>query len=442
MASIQPLIKIEAKNKNPKKVISSGVIVMVVFFLGLGGIASFMPFGGAVIAPGTVKVSQEKKTVQHLEGGIVEKILVREGDKVKKDDVLVRLRSSNIKANVALIRGRLAAKTVEAARLEAQMNFRNSFSVPKDIPGDVAHLDEIISTEKDIFSQAKKSLNSQIEIQKTRIKQFEEKISGAEKELESNREIISSFEEELAAKIPLMQERYIDKSQILTLKRMLAERKGQEARLLQVMAESRESIEELNLSVKTLENRYREEAVNNLGKARDEIFQLGRQLSPQMDADERLDIRAPVSGTVINMQIHSENGGIVRPGVPVLDIVPENAELIVEAGLRQDMITKVHLGQTTRVQLAAFNRVTTPPVNGVVSYISADSVEQHLPNGAVSHSYIIHVKVDKSLLEKHGAWLSPGMPATCFVETEKRTFLQYLLEPIMLNIDHSLKETL
>lgn len=431
-----------APDQKAGKIIKAGLIVIALFFAGLGGIAAFFPFGGAVITPGVVKISQEKKSVQHLEGGIVDQILVKEGDRVKKDDILIRLRSSNVKASVALLKGRLATKMVEAARLEAQMAFKNSFETPAELPGNVPHLNEIIKTEKDIFTQARNSLNSQIDIQKTRINQHKEKISGSEKELEANKEIISSYEEELNAKLPLLNEKYIDKSQILTIKRMIAERKGLEAKLIQQIAESKESIEELNLSVKTLQNKYREDAVNNLGKARDEIFQIGKQLSPQLDADERLDIRAPVAGTVINLEIHSENGGIVKPGAPILDIVPDDAELIVEGSLRQDKITQVHLGQNTRVQLAAFNRITTPPVNGKVSYISADSVLQKLPNGATNQSYLIHVRIDRQDLEKIGAWLAPGMPATCYVETEKRTFLQYLLEPIMLNIDSSLRETL
>lgn len=436
------IIKKYDQENNPKRVIYIGATVILFFFVGLGGVAAFMPFGGAVIAPGTVKISQEKKTVQHLEGGIVDQILVKEGDAVKQGSILIRLSSSSVKSSVSLLKGRLASKNIEASRLQAQMNFNKEFSLPKELPSDVPRIDEIIATERAIFNQSRKSVNSRIEIQKARIKQFEEKIDGANKEILSNKEIIASIDEELKAKVPLMEEKYIDKSQILTLRRMNSERKGQEARLLQVIAESRENIQELKLSIQSLENAYREEAVQNLAKVREEIFQIEKQLAPQLDIDERLNIRAPLSGTVINLQIHSENAGVIRPGMPILDIVPENAELIIECSLRQDMITRVKIGQETRVQLGAFNRITTPPVNGSVSYISADTVVQRLPSGAETHAYMLNVKVDKDTLEKNKVWLSPGMPATCFIQTEKRTFLKYLMEPILLNLDHSLRETL
>ncbi|MBF0228190.1 MAG: HlyD family type I secretion periplasmic adaptor subunit [Desulfamplus sp.] len=426
----------------PARVIVAGLFVILIFFGGLGGVAAYLPFSGAVIAPGIVKVSQEKKTVQHLEGGIVSQILVKEGDRVKQGDVLIKLKSSQVTASVALLKGRLAAKMIEAERLEAQRDFKKNFSPPTDLPSDVPDLDKKILAETKLFEKTKLSLESRISSLETRTRQLQEKIEGTQNELRSNQEIIRSFEEEIRAKAPLAQERYMDKAQLLTLRRQLAQQKGEQGRLEQVIAESKVSIEEIKFSILSLENDYRQQAATELSRVKDEIFQISMQLSPQLDADERLSIRAPATGIVINLAIHSEHGGVIRPGEPLLYIVPENADLIIESQLRQDMITKVYLDQATKVQLAAFNRITTPPMQGFVSYISADSVEQRFPTGQVTSSYIIHVKVPKTELEKHSVWLSPGMPATCFIETEQRTFLHYLMEPILLNFDSSLRETL
>ncbi|MBF0111317.1 MAG: HlyD family type I secretion periplasmic adaptor subunit [Desulfamplus sp.] len=426
----------------PGIIIFAGFIVILIFFGGLGGVAAYLPFSGAVIAPGIVKVSQEKKIVQHLEGGIVSHILVKEGDRVNKGDVLIKLKSSQVTSSVALLKGRLASKMIEAQRLEAQRDFKKSFIVPKDLPDDVPDLDTKILAETKLFEKTKLSLESRISSLDTRTRQIQEKIQGTQNELKSNQEIIRSFEEEIRAKAPLAEGRYMDKAQLLTLKRQLAQQKSEQGRLEQVIAESKVSIEEIKFSILSLENDYRQQAATELSRVNDEIFQLSMQLSPQLDADERLSIRAPATGIVINLAIHSENGGVIRPGEPLLSIVPDNADLIIEAHLRQDMITKVYLDQETKVQLAAFNRITTPPMQGFVSYISADSVEQKLPTGQISSAYIIHVKVTKDELEKNEVWLSPGMPATCFIETEQRTFLQYLMEPILLNFDQSLRETL
>lgn len=426
----------------PAKIIVAGLFVILVFFGGLGGVAAYLPFSGAVIAPGIVKVSQEKKTVQHLEGGIVSQILVKEGDRVKQGDVLIKLKSSQVTSSVTLLKGRLASKMVEAERLEAQRDFKKRFTPPANLPDDVADLDKKILAETKLFEKIRLSLESRISSLEARSRQIQEKIQGTQNELDSNQEIIRSFEEEIRAKAPLAAERYMDKAQLLTLKRQLAQQKGERGRLEQVVAESKVSIEDIKFSILSLENDYRQQAATELSRIKDEIFQISMQLSPQLDADERLSIRAPVTGIVINLAIHSEKGGVIRPSEPLLDIVPENADLIIESQLRQDKITQVYLDQKTKVQLGAFNRITTPPMEGFVSYISADSVTQRLPTGQVTSSYIIHVKVPKGELQKNKVWLSPGMPATCFIEMEKRTFLYYLMEPILLNIDNSLRETL
>ncbi len=432
----------ESYQPKPNKIIVAGMLVILIFFVGLGGVAAYLPFSGAVIAPGIVKVSQEKKTVQHLEGGIVSKIFVKEGDKVNKGDVLIKLKSSQVTSSVALLKGRLASKMIEAERLEAQRDLRKSFTAPTDLPDDVPDLDKKVLAETKLFEKTKLSLESRIASLEARIRQTQEKIQGAQNELKSNQDIIRFFEEEIRAKAPLAEGRYMDKAQLLTLKRQLAMQKGEQGRLEQIISESKVSIEEIKFSILSLENDYRQQAATELSKVKDEVFQISMQLSPQLDADDRLSIRAPATGVVINLAIHSEDGGVIRSGEPLLDIVPENADLIIESHLRQDMITKVYLDQETKVQLAAFNRITTPPMKGIVSYISADSVEQRLPTGQVTSAYIIHVKVPKSELDKHEVWLSPGMPATCFIETEQRTFLQYLMEPILLNFDQSLRETL
>ncbi len=426
----------------PGRIIFVGLLVIVLFFGGLGGLAAYMPFSGAVITPGVVKVSHEKKTVQHLEGGIVDQILVREGDTVRQGDVLVKLKSSQVTASVALLKGRLAFKRIEAARLAAQRDFEKEFTPPTGLEGAEEDAIQWIRAEKNLFEKSVTSLKSRISSQKARISQIQQKIKGADQELAANDEIIQSLDEEIQAKAALMKGRYMDKAQVLTLKRQLADRIGQRAQLEQLIAQSRESIEEIKYSILSLENSYREEAANQLSQVRDEIFQIGMQLAPQVDADERLSIRAPVDGIVLNMAIHSERGGVIRPGEPILDIVPADADLIIECTLRQDKITQVYLDQATKVQLGAFNRITTPPIQGRVSYISADSVDQQMPNGQRTTAYLIHVAIDPKNLEENAVWLSPGMPATCFITTEKRTVLQYLVEPILLNMDQSLRETL
>ncbi len=434
----------EKFHTKPGKIIMAGLLVIGLFFGGLGTIAVYMPFSGAVVAPGTVVVSQNKKAVQHLEGGIVDEILIKDGDRVKRGDVLIRLRSMRIASTTDLLQGRIYTKTAEADRLRAQMVLKKNITWSQLLIQEKENNEEIrelLLREADLFETQKDSLESRIETQKARIKQLEELIIGAGEELKAEEEIIASLKGEIRSKEGLLKDKFIDETQILTLRRMLAQHGGARARLVQSIAESQEKIQEINFSIASLKNIYQETAGGEFSKATDEIFNLTEQLRPQQDAKERLNIQAPVSGIIVNLQIHSEEGGVVRPGETLLEIVPENAELIVESRLRQDQITKVHVGQQARVQLSAFNRITTPPVGGVVTHISADMITDQTPMGRASF-YLVHATVNADELKAHDAYLSPGMPAVCYITTEKRTFFQYLLEPILLNFDQSLRESM
>ena len=427
---------------NAKPLIIGGLVVILLFFGGLGAWSAFLPFSGAVIAPGTVEISQERKTVQHLEGGIVDRILVQEGDMVEKGEVLIKLKSAQVQASVSLLRGQLWAKLAEAARLRAESQLAESIDWPEELiePENRLEVKDLKQKEKDIFQSRRQDLMGQISLIKSQIEQLKEQIAGAEEELSAQKEIITTLGEEIDAKQSLYEEDYIDKAQLLELKRRLAERRGKRGSIKQNIAQTRQKIEELKLKIVNLRNKYKENAISQLGKTQDRIFEMREQLRPRVDAQQRLKIRAPIAGEVMNMRIHSEESGVIRGGDPILDIVPKDAKLVVESRIRPDQITDVQKGQQARVQLSAFNRRTTPPVTGEVVYVSADQVNRETSSGKQSF-YIAHVNIDKKELEKIGAYLSPGMPAVSYIETEKRTVLGYLLEPILEVMDKSMRES-
>ncbi len=427
----------------PGKLIFAGLVVIGLFFGGLGGISATMPFSGAVIAPGLVKISDERKTIQHLEGGIVDKILVKEGDKVEKGQVLIRLKSSQVDASVTMLNGMLFAKQAQLERLSAEKNMDRAIAWSKDLreQSQNPEFQSVLKKEQEIFDSRLGGVFSKLKINQARIRQLDEKISGITSEIESRRLIIASITQEIAIKEPLLKENYIDQSELLQLKRQLYEHKSQLASKQQMIAESKEKINEIELSSIDLKNSFREKAVAELGQVNEAIFKLQEELRPRKDARERLVIIAPVDGDVINLRIHSEKGGVIRPGEPLLDIVPSGAKLVIECKLRQDKITMVKEGQTTKIQLSAFNRITTPPLDGKIIYVSPDTMEENTPQGPVPF-YVLHVVPLEGELERNNAWLLSGMPAACFIETERRTFLQYLIEPIVLNIDRSLRESM
>ncbi|MDY6849579.1 MAG: HlyD family type I secretion periplasmic adaptor subunit [Thermodesulfobacteriota bacterium] len=425
---------------NPRRIILAGLIVIALFFGGLGTWAALSPFSGAVIAPGSVKVTQERKTVQHLEGGMVDEIYVREGSKVKPGQLLIRLKSEAAVASVDMLRGQLTAKLAQQARLLAESSLEESIEWPEELTArsEDPEVAAILKKERDIFTSQRTDLLGKLDLIQSQIRQLEEKIIGAEEEFEANSRIIAALQEEVEAKETLLEGRYIDMSQVLELRRRLAEREGDRGRLRQTIAETRQRIEELKLQRVDLKNRYRTQAATRLSEVSDEIFALREKLRPALDTRVRLEIRAPIAGEVINLQVHSEGAGVIRPGQPIMEIVPEGAELIVESRIKPEDITKVRPGQPAKVQLTAFNRREVSPVDGEVTYVSADQLMDERTNARPY--YLVHVRVNPAALEKEQIHLSPGMPAVCFITTDQRTVLGYLLEPLFYFLDRSLRE--
>lgn len=426
---------------NPTKYIISGIFIIVLFFGGIAAWSIYFPFQGAVIATGLVKVSGERKTVQHLEGGIIDKIFVKEGDKVVEGDVLIELKSSQVKSNVDLLQNRLWAKQGEAARLKAEAGMKTNIIWPgefKKIEGR-NEIKEIKSTEMDIFASRRSDIQGKIELYNSQIKQLGNGIQGAEEERNSQIEIIQNLEEDLKNKRPLVEEKYLGKTDILELERRLSERKGRKGKLTQDIAQFKQKIQELQLRIVDVENQYKEEAVSKLGEISDIIFEIKEQIKPQLDAKKRLEIQAPVSGVIINMKVHSEISGVITPGMPLLEIVPEDTKMIVEAQVRPQDIISVKKGQDTKVQLSAFQRKSTPPVKGKVVHVSPDLVSQPGSEGAITY-YEAHIEVDETDLKAKEAYLSPGMPVVCYITTEKRTVISYLLDPLLRNVDMALRE--
>ncbi|MBN1932750.1 MAG: HlyD family type I secretion periplasmic adaptor subunit [Desulfobacterales bacterium] len=428
-------------NTNPTKFIIAGLLVIFFFFGGFAAWSVFFPFQGAVIAPGIVKVFGERKIVQHLEGGIIDEILVKEGDEVEKGDILIRLKSIRVEANVDLLKGRLYTKLAEYDRLTAEVEMASQISWSQELLNqqEDKNVVKIMNSEKEIFFSRRSDMEGKIALYLSQIEQLEFRIDGANEEFTTQKEIIANLEEEVEVKKELFRENYMGKPEIMELQRRLSEHKGRRGKLKQDMAEYRQMIEEYKLRIIDIKNQYREQAITQLGETKDVIFEIREQIKPAKDTQTRLTVRAPISGEVINMRVHSEESGVITPGMPLLDIVPAESKLIISARVSPADITRVQKGQTTKVQLSAFDRNSTPPVPGTVTYIAADLVSEQTPRGLSSY-YIAHIEVTQKDLKENNAYLSPGMPAACYITTDKRSVISYLLEPLLINADRAMRE--
>ncbi|MBD1401314.1 HlyD family type I secretion periplasmic adaptor subunit [Pelovirga terrestris] len=422
-----------------RHIIVAGLIVIALFF-GIGGIwISFAQISGAVIAQGEVRVDTERKTVEHLEGGIVHRVLVRNGDKVEKGQILLILESARVGAAVDQLQIQLAAAAIEEARLQAERDLSPEprWPVP-DAAVVTATWEDLQLSSAKAFVANRGALRNQTDLLQRQLRQLHAQAESIDEQLVAEDQVVASLEEELAAKEVLFARQFIDRTQILELRRAISDRRSNIARLRGSRAELFERLAEFELRIDSLESEYRQNAITRLVELQQRIFDLRQQLLPLQDARRRLEVVASVAGEVVAMQVQSE-GGVVRPGEPILDIVPEDTPLIVESHIRVQDITHIYRGQQADVQLLAFPVRTTPKISAEVVYISADRLLQRTPYGE-QPTYIVHVALDKKQLESNNLYLTAGMPASVFIRTNPRTVLDYALEPLLDNFDRALRE--
>lgn len=420
--------------------INAGLIVILVFFGGFGSWAALGKMEGAIIAPGIIKVEKNRKEVQHLEGGIVQKIWVSDGDRVSKGEKLITLKNTTVHSNVDMLEGQLYVALARKARLEAERDLKEQIEWPQELlaKNNDPEVKEIMEAANEVFLSQRKSLKGQTTLFETQIQQILQQVNGLKEQAASEEAIIGALEEELAAKRELLAERFLDKPAVLALERELATQQGLKSSLNGQIAQNMERITEIRVRLNELTTRYVERAVNQLSQNQAELFDLEDRLRPVVDAQARLDLLAPSEGVIVDMQVFSE-GSVVRPGEVLMQIVPEDEPLIIESSVRPMDIAKVYVDQVARVELNAFNRNEVQPVDGKVVYVAADSALERTPYGE-QHIYRVHVKLDRKQVDAQDITLSPGMPTTVFLSTGERTFLDYIMEPLIENFRRALKE--
>lgn len=425
--------------EDPRRIVRQASIVILLFF-GVFGVWSVLgTITGAVVSPGKVKIDSERKTVQHLEGGIIDKILVRNGEHVAQGQSLVVLESIQVNSSVDMLHKRLMTNLAAQARWEAQKNELESIPWPEELLqlATTYQGEDVLASEGKIHAAALETYNSQLSLLKSQVSQIDAQISGFEEQLNAEHTIIRTLKIELSAKQELYRQKYLDRSQILELERQLATHEGARGNLKQRIAESLQRRDELQLRIKDTSSRFMEQATQELGKTEKEILQIRDQIRPLQDAEKRLNVTAPVAGRIVNLQIHSK-GGVIRPGDPLMDIVPDDAPLIVETEIPVDKVADVYLEQHAQVQLDAFDRRTTPLIQGKVVYISADRLENQTSMGMLPY-YLCYVEVSPQSIQEADIYLSPGMPATVFITTKTRSVIDYILEPLLKSWDRALR---
>lgn len=419
--------------------ILAGTAIVLVMFGGLGTWAAITPLSGAVIAPGVVTVYSMRKTVQHLEGGIVAEILVRDGDLVEKGQLLVRLDDTRVRSNLGILNGQLDVLRAREARLKAErdglarVEFPALLAERRKSPGAA----DIMRGESAFFAARDVTLRGEIEILTKRISQLKEQVTGLRAQRRANQRQVGMIRQELTGVRQLYEKGYASKTRVLNLERSVEALKGENGGLIAEIARARSSVGETELQIIQLHKVFRQEVIEELRDVQAAIFDLRERRTAAADEARRIEITAPQSGAVFGLDVHTL-GGVINPGQPILDIVPVTDELVVEARVAPYDIDKIQPGLLSTVRFSAFNMRSTPELVGTIAVTSADRLRD---DASGQPYYLVRVRIAKEELSKLGNLkLVPGMPAEVFVNTGERTALSYLMKPLTDSLSRSFKD--
>jgi HlyD family type I secretion membrane fusion protein len=421
-------------DRGRKRLIALGFVIVLLGFGGLGAWAALAPLQSAVVAQGIVKVSSERKTVQHLEGGVIKDILVKEGDEVDADELLIRLDDTTPKARVELLQSKLDRLRATLARLQAEQTGLAAIEFPEELlqRQDDSKVARLLASEREVFESRREALTGEKEVLLQRGRQYEEQIAGLKTQISSTRVQLGTIKEEKDAVEILYKKGVYEKPRYLELKRALARLEGQIGAHRSSIAQVEERIGEVKLRIIDLEKKRAEQINTQMQQVQSDLFDTEETLRAAKNTLERTDIRAPQAGTVVGLSVHTV-GGVIRSGSDILDIVPEGDVLVVEARVRPEDIDIVHEGLEAEVLLTAFNRRTTPALPGSVTRVSADSFMDD-----AGTFYRIRVEIDPQHITDLD--LYPGMPAEVYLLTGQQTALAYLLKPIEDSLRRGLLE--
>jgi HlyD family type I secretion membrane fusion protein len=415
-----------------------GLIIVFVTFVVLGGWAAFAPLHGAVIAVGLVKVENNRKTVQHQEGGIVREILVRDGVRVSHGEPLILLQDVTVDASLGLLRETLQAELVRHSRLSAEQAGQDGFDLPPDLARlrDEQTVQEALSKETLVFQAHKASLAGKLALMEQQAGEIDGEVAALQAQIAAAAEAIGLAEEELQVSDTLRKKNYVANNQVLVLRRQVAEYRSRHSEYLAEMTKARQRKSDLKLRMLQTRSDFEQAATEDLKQSSVRIAELRERIRPSEDAVRRQVIVAPIAGRVVGLKVHTV-GATIGPREPLLDIVPDETPLIVEARTHVDSIDQLHLEQPAEIRFTTFNSRTTPLVKGILTYISADALADDKGNPyfqlhvAPDPESVIHAGIDR---------LAPGMQAEVHIQTKARTLFDYLVSPIINTAWRAMRE--
>lgn len=415
-----------------------GVLATIAIIGGAASWAWLTEINGAVIAQGNVEVASRPKLVQHLDGGIIEEILISNGDMVQAGDVLLRLDATLLSANLNIYQTRLSEATVRRDRLVSEQENQNYITwTDVSVFAEIAELGVIRSGENEIFRSRRELQDGRHEQLAEKILQFGNQTKGVRGLIKSKEDQLALMDTEITAIQTLVDRGLARESQLLGLLRGQADMLGQIAEHTSELARIQNSIRDTELEVLQIDRQFREGVVTELRDATAQIQELSQQIFSTEKQLERVEIRAPDAGRIHELQF-STLAGVVAPGAVILQIIPQDDNLSFELQIDPASVDQVFPGQEARVRFPAFNQRTTPELVGAVQDISPTSVQNEATG---LFFYRVSVVISPEELAKlHGLELVPGMPVQAFLQTVKRTVFGYLTKPLTEQLAQAFRE--
>lgn len=422
--------------------VTFGLALMLVAFGGFGLWAFGAPLAAAVIAQGSFVATGQNKIVQHLEGGIIDEILVREGDPVVAGEPILRLDETLARANKRELFLRQARLVATETRLLAQHRGLETLVLPADVlalEGD-PEVQTILDSQRLSFAVAVSGLSNDLTLIERNIDALDARQRGIEQQLVTFGGQLQLFDEELKSKDGLLAAGLTKRDTVSALKRMRLDALGQVARLRAEGAELDEMRAKFRTQVEKTRDEYSRAALTELEAVQAELESVREQMRKAENVLERTEVLAPVSGAVVRLYYHTA-GGVIETGLPIAEILPDDAPLIIETVVPRGDIDSVKVDQNATVRLVALNQRTTPILDGRVEYVSADAVAQTDTQSTAREVYVVRVSLSKDELARVPGFVpKPGMPVEIMIKTEERTFAQYIAKPIVDSMARAFRE--
>ena len=406
-----------------------GLVLIAIFVVGFGAWALVVPLAGGSISKGVISPDGSTRTVQHFEGGIIRKLHVRDGDVVTRGEPLLVLESVQPQAEYDLLLKQQKKLVIMNIRLQAEIDEKDTLTFPAELSDNDPESAAAIFDQRRLFQARNAVHQARKRILGQRVSQLREQIKGYQAQIDSTNRQLELIAEELKGKKQLRKQGLLSKPELLRMLRMEAEITGRRGQFNASIAQAEQQIGEAELQLIAHEAERRDQLTSQIDQVSTELGSLSERLLASEDVLNRTVITAPVNGTVVNLQFKTE-GGVIQSGARILDIVPADETLVIDARVSPADIDVVHVGLGAKVQLSSFSSRSMPRISGIVRSVSADRLVDDVTNEPYFRASI---EVDAEELEQIGPHveLVPGMPADVLIVTDERTMAEYLFQPFL-----------